>query len=56
MVAVTLHGADVGDTASLIETAIAAAEQVEAAHAARAAPGPRSPSSSPTRAITAIRR
>jgi transposase len=38
MVAVTLHGADVGDTASLIETAIAAAEQVEAAHAASAAP------------------
>ena len=33
MVAVTLQGADVGDTTSLIETAIAAAEQVEAAHA-----------------------
>src|SRR5213080_2266661 len=33
LVAVTLHGADVGDTTSLIETAIAAAEQVEAAHA-----------------------
>src|SRR5438034_263015 len=31
--AATLHGADVGDTTSLIETAIAAAEQVEAAHA-----------------------
>src|SRR5881628_2913478 len=28
LVAVTLHGADVGDTTSLIETAIAAAEQV----------------------------
>jgi transposase len=38
MVAVTLHGADVGDTTSLVETAIAAAEQVEAAHAASAAP------------------
>ena len=35
MVAVTLHGADVGDTTSLVETAIVAAEQVEAAHAAR---------------------
>src|SRR3989449_909606 len=33
LVAVTLQGADVGDTTSLIETAIAAAEQVEAAHA-----------------------
>jgi transposase len=33
MVAVTLQGADVGDTSSLVETAIAAAEQVEAAHA-----------------------
>jgi len=33
MVAVTLQGADVGDTTSLVETAIAAAEQVEAAHA-----------------------
>jgi transposase len=33
LVAVTLQGADVGDTASLVETAIAAAEQVEAAHA-----------------------
>jgi transposase len=38
MVAVTVQGADVGDTTSLIETAIAAAEQVEAAHAASAAP------------------
>jgi transposase len=38
LVAVTLHGADVGDTTSLVETAIAAAEQVEAAHAASAAP------------------
>ena len=36
LVAVTLHGADVGDTTSLVETAIAAAEQVEAAHAASA--------------------
>jgi transposase len=33
LVAVTLHGADVGDTTSLAETAIAAAEQVEAAYA-----------------------
>ena len=33
MIAVTLQGADVGDTSSLVETAIAAAEQVEAAHA-----------------------
>jgi transposase len=38
LVAVTLQGADVGDTTSLIETAIAAAEQVEAAHAASATP------------------
>ena len=33
LVAVTLQGADVGDTTSLVETAIGAAEQVEAAHA-----------------------
>ena len=33
MVALTLQGADLGDTTSLIETAIAAAEQVEAANA-----------------------
>jgi transposase len=38
MVAVTLHGADVGDTTSLVETALAAAEQVEAAHAASPTP------------------
>jgi transposase len=38
LVAVTLHGADVGDTTSLEETAIAAAEQVEAAHAASPTP------------------
>jgi transposase len=38
LVAVTLHGADVGDTTSLVDTAIAAAEQVEAAHAASPAP------------------
>jgi transposase len=38
LVAVTLHGADVGDTSSLVETAITAAEQVEAAHAASATP------------------
>jgi transposase len=36
LVAVTLHGADVGDTTSLVETAIAAAEQIEAAHTASA--------------------
>jgi transposase len=35
LVAVTVQGADLGDTASLVETAIATAEQVEAAHAAR---------------------
>ena len=39
MVAVTLQGADVGDTTSLVETAIAAAEQVAAAHAASPEPG-----------------
>jgi len=33
LVAVTLQDADAGDTATLVETAIAAAEQVEAAHA-----------------------
>src|SRR5439155_1330950 len=38
MVAVTLQGANVGDTTSLVETASAAAEQVEAAHGERAAP------------------
>ena len=38
MVAVTLHGADVGDTTSLVATAIAAAEQVEAAQAASSPP------------------
>jgi transposase len=38
LVAVTLHGADVGDTTSLAATAIAAAEQVEAAHAHSATP------------------
>jgi transposase len=38
LVAVTLQGANVGDTTSLVETAIAAAEQVEAAHAASATP------------------
>lgn len=38
MVAVTLQGADVGDTTSLGETAIAAAEQVEAAHGASPRP------------------
>ncbi len=38
LVAVTLHGADVGDTTSLVETAIVAAEQIEAAQAARPTP------------------
>jgi len=38
MVAVTLQGADVGDTTSLIETAIAAADHVEAAHVASSTP------------------
>jgi transposase len=38
LVAVTLHGADVGDTTSLVETASAAAEQVEATHATSATP------------------
>ena len=38
MVAVTVQGADVGDTTSLVETASAAADQVEAAHAANATP------------------
>src|SRR5881409_2735641 len=38
LVAVTLHGADVGDTTSLIDTAIAAAEQIEAAHATSPTP------------------
>src|SRR5882672_106053 len=38
LVAVTLHGADVGDTTTLVETAIAAAEQIEAAHGASATP------------------
>src|SRR5262245_24592122 len=38
MVAVTLQGADVGDTRSLVETAIAAADQVEAAHPASGTP------------------
>jgi transposase len=38
MVAVTVQGADLGDTTSLIETAITAAEQVEAAHAESSTP------------------
>src|SRR3989449_4610092 len=38
MGAVTLQGANVGDTTSLVETAIGAAEQVEAAHAASPTP------------------
>src|SRR5437899_9100682 len=33
LVAVTLHGADVGDTTSLLATTLTAAEQMEAAHA-----------------------
>ena len=39
LVAVTLHDADQGDTTTLAETAVAAAEQVEAAHATTDAPG-----------------
>jgi hypothetical protein len=35
---VTVQGADVGDTTSLVETAIMAAEQIEAASAAGGAP------------------
>jgi transposase len=38
LLAVTVQGADVGDTTSLIETAIMAAEQIEAASAAAGAP------------------
>ena len=38
LVAVTLQGADVGDTTSLVETTIAAAEQIEAAHATSTSP------------------
>jgi transposase len=38
LVAVTVQGADVGDTTSLVETAIMAAEQIEAASAAGSAP------------------
>jgi transposase len=38
LVAVTLQGADVGDTTSLVETALAAAEQVAVVHAASATP------------------
>jgi transposase len=38
LVAVTLHGANVGDTTSLVETALAAAEQIETAHATSLTP------------------
>jgi transposase len=38
LLAVTVQGADVGDTSSLVETAIMAAEQIEAASAAVGAP------------------
>jgi len=38
LVAVTVQGADVGDTTSLVETAIMAAEQIEAASAAAGVP------------------
>src|SRR5438552_14835226 len=38
LVAVTLQGANVGDTTSLVETASAAAEQFAIAHAARPTP------------------
>ena len=52
LVAVTLHDADQGDTTTLAETAVAAAEQVEAAHATTDAPG-RWKRSSRTRGTTA---
>ena len=38
LVAVTLHGANVGDTTSLVDTALAAAEQIEAAQATSSTP------------------
>src|SRR2546425_7953259 len=38
LVAVTLHRANVGDTTSLVDTALAAAEQIEAAQATRSTP------------------
>ena len=38
LVAVTLQGADAGDTTTMVETAIAAAEQIEDAQVGRAAP------------------
>ena len=40
LVAVTLHGADVGDTTSLGDTVVTAVEQLAAAQAGRATPGP----------------
>jgi transposase len=40
LVAVTVQGADVGETTSLVETALMAAEQLEAASAAVSAPTP----------------
>ena len=39
LLAVTLQGADVGDTTSLVATALAAAEQLEAAHAPHSTAG-----------------
>src|SRR6266704_912243 len=38
LVTVTLHGANVGDTTSLVDTVLAAAEQIEAAQATRSTP------------------
>ena len=55
LVAVTLQDADQGDTTTIVETAIAAAEQIEDAQAAVQAPSCWQRSSR-TRAITAIRR
>jgi hypothetical protein len=49
MVAVTLQGADAGGATTIIETAIAAAEQIEDAQA-----GVTEPQTSPTRGIIAI--
>jgi transposase len=54
LVAVTLQGADQGDTTTIVETAIAAAEQSKTRKPRCRPPGP-SKRSSPIRAITAIR-
>ena len=56
LVAVTVQGADQGDTRTLVTTAITAAEQVEAAHATTDARGRLWRTSSRTRALTATKR